>query len=78
MRNLEYQFEIEVRKGTKQEKIVIPTERMPYETASDLSDKLNRTGIHYRIIEITTECNNRRCITSRMLRMPIRKKWSEY
>lgn len=49
---LEYQFEVDLRKGIrKSEKIVIKTERMPYETALRLSNELNRKGIHYKIKE---------------------------
>jgi hypothetical protein len=66
-RTLEYQFEIEIRKGIKSKMIVIKTEKMPYETADNLAYELGREGIHYKITEIDLGCNNRMQITSRML-----------
>jgi hypothetical protein len=72
MPKLEYQFEIEI---FKREKISIKTERMSYDTALNLSDKLGKKGIHYHIKEIFLTDNFQRQITSKMLRMPIRKKW---
>lgn len=68
MSNLEYQFEIEI---FKRNKIVIKTERMPYETACDLSNELGKKGIHYKIKEIDLRCNNRRQITNKMLHSSI-------
>ncbi len=76
MPKLEYQFEIETRKGTKPEKVIIMTERMPYDSALDLSDKLGRKGIHYHIKEIYLRDNFQRRISSKMLRMPVRKRYS--
>jgi len=67
---LEYQFEVEI---FKRGKITLKTEKMPYKTALDLSDKLGRKGIHYRIIEIDSRFDSYLQITSRMLRMPKRK-----
>jgi hypothetical protein len=75
MPRLEYQFEIEF---FKRDKISIKTEKMPYDAALDLSDKLGKKGIHYHIKEIFLIDNFQRQITSKMLRMPIRKKWDTY
>lgn len=72
---LEYQFEVDIRKGINHPyKITIKTERMPYETALDLSDELGRNGIHCRIIEIDPRCNNYQHISSKMLRMSKRRR----
>lgn len=67
---LEYQFEIDI---FKREKITFKTEKMPYKTAIDLSNKLGKKGIHYRIAEIDSRFDNYLQITSRMLRMPSRR-----
>ena len=67
---LEYQFEVDI---SKRGKITLKTEKMPYKTALDLSDKLGRKGIHYRIDEIDSRLNNYQRITSKMLKMPKRR-----
>ena len=71
MNNLEYQFEIDI---FKRGKISLRTERMPYYDALDLAEQLGRKGIHYTITEIDSKCDNRMCITSRMLRMSKRQR----
>lgn len=64
---LEYQFEVEVKKGIKSETRIIKTERIPYKTACDLSDWLNRKGIHYKIKEFDLRDNSERELKSRQL-----------
>jgi hypothetical protein len=66
-KTLEYQFEIEIRKGIKPKKIVVKTERMPYEVADNLAYELGGKGIHYKVTEFDLRCDNRMQITSRML-----------
>ena len=76
MSSLEYQFEVDLRKGINRPyKITLKTERMSYETALNLAHELGRRGIHHTITEIDPKCNNRMRLTNKMLRMPRRAKF---
>ena len=65
---LEYQFEVKPKKkGIESEESPFTTEKMGYWDACDFCDELNRKGIHYMLIEINSECNNRQRLTSKLL-----------